>query len=565
MSHIEGHTDIVGSHTEGQYQSQSGIGLQNTQSGLGVQDPMPLSQLSGSLDPQELQIRDAKAFLMQADKSGVSLYEHLSALLSRILSERPPHALESLNELSSEVHWSRLGPGGDTLRTQRDDPPTYSKADIQRGLFTPGTGDGEEIEGEEEMTDSILPNIPELSYLLQQAGVVLGRDETVRIALALQRLVESKPLQHCRFWGKILGTQGSYLVAEVQFKDGEDDEGEEKEEEEEGEEKEGEEEEGEEEGESAEDLPPKSTYRPPPAIPVEENGSGANKYVYYVCPEAGMEWVRLPPVTPTQITAARKIRHLLTGHLDAPVITYPPFPGTEVNLLRVQIARISAGTHVSPLGFYQFGEEEEEEEEGGGARSTYEENPEYEGVPVSELTESLSNWVHHAQHILPQGRCVWFNTFTKPEGMEEEEEEEEEKEELEEPEPEVGPPLLTPLSEDAEIDQTAPWTCMLSSRFLPRFALAVLRSNLWPGAYAVASTKKFVNIYIGWGVKYSVQGYSPPAPPQPQAEYPSGPEISEAVDPTVEEEQALKAAQAEAEEAAEEMEEEEEEAEDEDD
>lgn len=48
------------------------------------------------------------------------------------------------------------------------------------------------------------------------------------------------------------------------------------------------------------------------------------------------------------------------------MVTYPPFPGNEANYLRAQIARISAGTHISPLGFYQFDEEEEEEEEGGG-------------------------------------------------------------------------------------------------------------------------------------------------------------------------------------------------------
>jgi len=47
---------------------------------------------------------------------------------------------------------------------------------------------------------------------------------------------------------------------------------------------------------------------------------------------------------------------------------YPPFPGNEANLLRAQIARISAATHVSPLGFYTFDEEEEEEEE---ARDKY--------------------------------------------------------------------------------------------------------------------------------------------------------------------------------------------------
>ena len=47
-------------------------------------------------------------------------------------------------------------------------------------------------------------------------------------------------------------------------------------------------------------------------------------------------------------------------------MSYPPFPGNESNYLRAQIARISAGTHISPLGFYQFDEEEEEEEEGEG-------------------------------------------------------------------------------------------------------------------------------------------------------------------------------------------------------
>lgn len=514
-------------------------------------------------DPRELQIHNAKAYLQQAGPNGVSLYDHISALLSRILAERPPNPLEILEQLSTELHWSRLNKGLDTLRTQKDDPHTYIKAESHRTLFTHGGGEGEEAEGDGEMMDSPLPNLLDLAHLLQQGGVSLGRDETVRIVLALKRLTDTRPLQRCRFWGKILGVHGSYLVAEVQFREGEDDEAEEGAEEEE---KAAEEEEDEEEKEEAEDLPPKSTYRPPPVLPREENGTGANKYVYFVCTEPGAEWVRLPPVTPAQITAARKIRRLFTGNLEAPVVTYPPFPGTEANLLRAQIARISAGTLVSPLGFYQFGEEEGEEEEEGAVRDTYEENSEFEGIPVNELVESLSNWVHHVQHILPQGRCVWYNTAVKSEEeMEEEEGEEEEKEDEEEPEPEVGPPLLTPLSEDAEINQTPPWTASLSSSLIPQYALAVLRSNLWPGAYTISSSKKFENIYIGWGVKYSPEGYSPPAPPPPQAEYPSGPEITEAVDPTVEEEQALKAAQEEAAAAAEEAEEEEEEEEDEDD
>jgi radial spoke head protein 4A len=59
--------------------------------------------------------------------------------------------------------------------------------------------------------------------------------------------------------------------------------------------------------------------------------------------------------------------------LKSEICAYPPFSGNEENYLRydksnlveklsffrAQIARISAGTQVSPLGFYQFDEDEE--------------------------------------------------------------------------------------------------------------------------------------------------------------------------------------------------------------
>ena len=81
---------------------------------------------------------------------------------------------------------------------------------------------------------------------------------------------------------------------------------------------------------------------------------------------AGDPWVKLPHVKPAQIVAARAVKKLLTGRLDAPIITFPPFPGNESNYLRAQIARISATTHISPSGYYQTPEDEEEEEEGEG-------------------------------------------------------------------------------------------------------------------------------------------------------------------------------------------------------
>lgn len=136
-------------------------------------------------------------------------------------------------------------------------------------------------------------------------------------------------------------------------------------------------------------------------MPKEDIGTGANKFVYYVCKEPGLPWKKLPPVSPAHINAARQIRKYFTGRLESPIISYPPFPGNEANYLRAQIARISAGTHVSPKGFYQSTEEEDEEEE-ETPHGSNEVNPDFEGIPVSEMATSLSSWVHHVQHILPQ-------------------------------------------------------------------------------------------------------------------------------------------------------------------
>jgi hypothetical protein len=89
------------------------------------------------------------------------------------------------------------------------------------------------------------------------------------------------------------------------------------------------------------------------------------------------------------------------------IVSYPPFPGNESNYLRAQIARVSAGTHISPIGFYQFDEEDDagDEEE---ARDNFVINGEFEPIPIHDLVDSsLANWTHHVQHILPQVTISW--------------------------------------------------------------------------------------------------------------------------------------------------------------
>ncbi|VEL09136.1 unnamed protein product [Protopolystoma xenopodis] len=121
-------------------------------------------------------------------------------------------------------------------------------------------------------------------------------------------------------------------------------------------------------------------------------------------------------------------------------------------------------------------------------------------------------------------------------------------EEEEEVQPETGPPLLTPISEDAELSPTlSAWSTRLTSRRVLQYALAVVSSNIWPGAYTIGSGRFFENIYIGWAQKFLADSFSP-IPLQPaESEFPSGPEVTEVEDPTPEEEAAWRAAQAEAE------------------
>uniref|UniRef100_A0A5F9CJK4 Radial spoke head component 4A n=1 Tax=Oryctolagus cuniculus TaxID=9986 RepID=A0A5F9CJK4_RABIT len=199
---------------------------------------------------------------------------------------------------------------------------------------------------------------------------------------------------------------------------------------------------------------------------------------------------------------------------------------------------------------------------------------ENEMLPTYEIAEKqkvlfLHGHLEGADQELEEeiGRCNWFNPVQKNEEEEEEDEgkEEEKGEESDYIEQEVGPLLLTPISEDTEIQTIPPWTTRLSSNLIPQYAIAVLRSNLWPGAYAFSNGKKFENFYIGWGHKYSVDNYTPPVPPPVHLEYSSGPEVTEMDDPSVEQEQAFKAAQEAAALASEENEETEEDEDEEDD
>jgi radial spoke head protein 4A len=99
-------------------------------------------------------------------------------------------------------------------------------------------------------------------------------------------LTVNEPVISVRFWGKVFGTRANYIVAEVEYQEGEGEEEEEDKESREEESAEGGDDDGELENESTDgerDEPPKSQWKPPPVVPKEEAKTGANKKTYFVC------------------------------------------------------------------------------------------------------------------------------------------------------------------------------------------------------------------------------------------------------------------------------------------
>ncbi|CAH2094845.1 unnamed protein product [Euphydryas editha] len=518
----------------------------------------------------------AKNFLkQQSGATGDSLYDHLVDVVHKILSQKPPDVVDNFEQYSWHVKQEKFRPNFDLLNDIYLAPPQLALIRRMEEMFRLVASKNQKMEDvdEEEQEldleeDSMKPRITDLiehNYYFRECGYGLSEQECYAVYVALNMLGIKEPVATVRFFGKIFGTKANYYVAEAdltieeldrrirefEMKDmpgegegGEEDRAQEMEEQKEmmgeGEGK---------EEKPKEPVPPKlppipvSTWQPPPPIPVERPGQGVNKKVYYVCNQPGEPWVCLPDVTPNQIRVARLWVRCMTGDLDAEVITFPPFEGTERNYLRAQIARIQAATSISPQGFYTFGSGEEEEDidlEEGAGDLAFNPNPFYQGHTLKDLVDSnLTYWVHHGRHILKQGRTIWWNPNA---GMDEAIEEEED-EGIPPIEPETGPSLFSPLSEDSRLEGQNAWTARISSTLVPDRAVAILRSNVWPGAVAYSTTgKKSECLYFGWGLKSQPPNFCPLQLPRPQDEYVIGPEVMEMADPTFADEEAYRIA-----------------------
>lgn len=395
--------------------------------------------------------------VLQQDRGGGNLYDHLTNLLLRIAVERPSDAFEAFEHISAEVKET----GGQQKSQQKVCQPQIDAqlawASACATLLKIPDEPNEDVAKVQDLLDE--------ANALAWAGVSFGPEETYRLYLSLKALAGTVSASHetLRFWGKIHTRNGYYYVVEGKTIDEIDTEGN-----------------------------------------AQEDQTGTNKYTYWVATSASSKWTKLPHVTAQQIKRARLIRKYFTGDLTADVAAYPPFPGREDALLRAQIARISAATCISPDGFFELDDESDPPSiKPAEAEAIAEKFPK-----SAEELMSADGWVHHELEINTLGR----NAPLPPE-------QDEDGNDIEPEEPiEVVAPLRS-IGEDTPEGKAWSFRMCPGGAGAGSTSVVVARSLHWPGAYAIAFGSRYLNVYVGDGIKYTETTYTPPLPGQIVSEW----------------------------------------------
>mmetsp|Transcript_60722 Transcript_60722/g.106369 ORF Transcript_60722/g.106369 Transcript_60722/m.106369 type:complete len:494 (+) Transcript_60722:125-1606(+) len=418
--------------------------------------------------------------LLKIDSGSGSLYDHLVQLARKLADEKPAEALAQIETLSRHLKQSTFrGVSGadEGLPIVQDVPAEEFRMqfceDVLKLVKAPEPTVAPKVLGN-------VRNFLEDSAMFSWAGVGFSQQESYHLAMSLRKLASETPsIVQLRLWGKILGLEGDYYVAEGV-------------------------------------LETKSApVAAPPALPgtaeydVEPRGEGANSFTYWVASGSCAPWVRLPSARASHVVAARAIKHFLTGNLDAPVHSMPWFPGKERHLLRAQIARISATCVLATRGWYEPDDAEGAPEN----KIRVVEDPVADFVPAEELVTE-AGWVHASPPLLNVGKTTIPDPDALPETASEEMKEELTAAREAEGEgfpmgvlKEIGADLEDMKPEGSEEGSPA-WSIktfgdkgVYNSPDPTSHQVVAVRSLIWPGAVACAQGKKFANIYIGYGMK----------------------------------------------------------------
>lgn len=473
--------------------------------------------------------------ILKVDTGSGSLYDHLVRIVRKIAEEKPADALEQLETISRQLKQATFrgdaGPDGgvpvsadaaaEALQLQWcRDSLNLASSSIPCSPSDPASAP---------KVLAAVQNFIEDAHMFEWAGVGFGKQESYHIAMSLRALAAQTPsLESLRVWGKILGTEGDYYVAEGVLQ-----------------------------SYGAKALEPDPVLKaakalaaaavenknnkvydeggpmPPPPIvlpgtdyDVEPRGRGANYCAYWVSAGGAAPWVRLPAARASHIVAARNMQKLFTGNLDTAIASTPWFPGDERDLLRAQIARITSTCKLAVGGWWAFDETLNKLNVDVGE----------DGEPQAGFSglNELSGWVHAAPFLLVNGRSDYgrdaikeahekepimseFDFATLNEAFDKEEEPDAGKPKL------LGDVIAATIDTDAiryvnileagevtDDPRTKPWSIKAYGDKGTHKSVAgdeeshkvfAVKSRTWPGAVAVAQGKRFANLYVGYGLK----------------------------------------------------------------
>jgi len=428
----------------------------------------------------------ANDFLSKSEDGKPSLANHLAETLLKVLNEQPSENHELFEHISVAVKdvvaeaSAKIPDAGEAGEASASIIKEQQNAWVgaTTKLFPKKVAEGEEPEDEGE--PQVTQNLPEEMTYFEGAGISIGRTDTYILHKSIQKLAASAAAKNMRFWGKIVGTEGDYYIAEAENEEVEIPEGFEG------------------------------------AI---EDHLGGNKYSYWVCSYPGGPWEKLELLHPAQVVAARKLKKFFTGKLNAEVSGYPPFAMKAANgeivtwqekhLLRAQIARISSACVITPAGVFDRDEEEgltiTPGDDNGEDNANLFENTDY--------ISDLGNW--RQQHLETNKLGRWLaEPVVEDDGGDP----------IVNPDAPEQKKALLPVLEANYHDNLGSTDCWTLRR---KGGIISIRNANWPGAVSLgwAPTQgtpniwKYANVYVGYGTKFAAKAYTPPPPPMICQEY----------------------------------------------
>lgn len=261
------------------------------------------------------------------------------------------------------------------LQQNNQQTPTFSISEKEKKLLAPLV----KAEGEGEPTPvttvTFVPDYVSLFQKLSYAGISFGDKESLLLSNSLRNLSSTITSGSVQFFGKIIGSEKDYYIAE------------------------------------GVDMDPTGEINYENDMEkIKEDG--VNRNIFFVTNDLSEKWVELPVVKPSQIIASRKIRYMFTGDLNRPIHSNPNFVGQEKHLLRCMIARIYHGTKLVPNCIWKYTIEDQE-----SPFKALTEDKEKAKLYTNDDLINYGNWIHYPPGILKCGR-VSHNTEEPPEGVE---------------------------------------------------------------------------------------------------------------------------------------------------